>query len=315
MTFQVEVHLEVHRQESALYGRRAMKPQLASIAVFTVALVLTAFATTTQAQPVETGVIKLADSNIEYFSRGEGEAIVLLPGGTLTVGYLDGVADALAKAGYRVVGINFPGSGKSTGPSDGVTLQTMADDVAGVIQALKLGPVNVAGNDLGNRVARMLAASHPELTRSVILLAAGGKIQPKPAAFHALEVLFDPASTDAEVLAIMPYFVSNPEDSARVWGLLKPSRAPGAAGSEMAAAKATPLSAWWAPPGQTKYLIVQGAEDQIAPPENGVELQKELGDRATLVNVPGAAHLLPLEQPETTASHMIDFIRKVGDKP
>jgi pimeloyl-ACP methyl ester carboxylesterase len=86
----------------------------------------------------------------------------------------------------------------------------MADDVAGVIQALKLGAVHVAGNDFGNRVARMLAASHPELTRSVILLAAGGKIQPKPAALYALEVIFNPASTDAEVMAIMPYLVSNP---------------------------------------------------------------------------------------------------------
>jgi pimeloyl-ACP methyl ester carboxylesterase len=289
--------------------------QLALIALFAASLALPAFATTTQAQPVETGLVTLADSNIEYFSRGEGEAIVLLPGATLTVGYLDGLAEALAKAGYRVVGINFRGSGESTGPSEGVTLQTMADDVAGVIRALKLGPVHMAGNDYGNRVARMLAASHPEVTRSVILLAAGGKVQPKPAAGHALEVLLNPASTDAEVLAIMPYFVSNPADSARIWGLFKPCRAPAAGPIEKAAAEATPLEAWWAPPGQTKYLILQGAEDQIAPPENGEQLQKELGDRATLINVSGAAHLLPLEQPETVASHMIDFIWQLGAKP
>jgi pimeloyl-ACP methyl ester carboxylesterase len=67
---------------------------------------------------------------------------------------LDGLADALAKAGYRVVGINFRGSGKSTGASKGVTLNTFANDVAGVIEALKIGPANVAGNDFGKRVAR-----------------------------------------------------------------------------------------------------------------------------------------------------------------
>jgi pimeloyl-ACP methyl ester carboxylesterase len=256
--------------------------------------------------------VKLADSNIEYFSRGEGETIVLLPGGTLTVGYLDGLAEALAKAGYRVVGINFRGSGKSTGSSKGVTLQTNADDVAGVIQSLKLGSAHVVGNDFGNRVARMLAASHPQLTRSVILLAAGGKIPPKPAAARALGVIFNPASTEAEVLAVFPYFVSNPADSARVWALFKPSLDTKAAGIERAAAEATPLKAWWAPPGQTKYLILQGSDDQIAPPENGVELHKELGERATLITVPGAAHLLPLEQPDATASHMISFIRQLG---
>jgi pimeloyl-ACP methyl ester carboxylesterase len=285
------------------------------IALFVVGLVLSALAGIAQAQTVQTGVVKLADSDIEYFSRGKGEAIVLLPGGTLTVGYLDGLAEALAKAGYRVVGINFPGSGKSTGPSKGVTLQTMADQVAGVIRSLKLEPVNLAGNDFGNRVARMLAASHPDLVRSVILLAAGGKIQPKPAAQHALEVMFSPASTDAEVLAIMPFFVSNPAASARIWEIMKPSRAPGSAAIEKQAAESTPIDVWWAPRGKTKYLILQGAEDQIAPPANGEDLKRELGDRVTLVNVPGAAHLLPLEQPETAASHVISFIQQLADKP
>ena len=261
------------------------------------------------------GIVKLADSNIEYFSRGAGEAVVLLPGGTLTVGYLDGLAEALAKGGYRVVAINFRGSGKSTGPSKGVTLQTFADDVAGVTRALNLGPVHVAGNDFGNRVARMFAASHPELTRSVILLAAGGKIQPKPDAQRALQVIFNPKSTEADILAVMNYLVANPADSARVWAIFKRSLDPRAAAIERAAVEATPLKAWWAPPGQTKYLILQGANDLIAPPENGVELQKELGPRATLVNVPGAAHLLPLEQPDVSASHMISFIRDLGRKP
>jgi hypothetical protein len=45
-----------------------------------------------------------------------------------------------------------------------------------------------------------------------------------------------------------------------------------------------------------------------------MELQKQLGARATLVNVPGAAHLLPLEQPETAAAHMIEFMRQVDRK-
>jgi len=302
----------------ATCSRGSFRRTLIAIFAGAVSLILpsgkTAAQTTAEASTVEEGIIKLADSNIEYFSRGEGETIVLLPGGTLTVDYLDGLAEALAKAGYRVVGINFRGSGKSTGPSTGVTLQTMANDVAGVIQALKLGSVHVVGNDFGNRVARVLGSSHPELTRSVILLAAGGKVPPKPPAARALSVIFDPVSSDAEVLGAMKYMLANPADAARVSQILKSCRAPEAAAIEKTAAEATPLTAWWAPPGQTKYLILQGAEDQIAPPENGVLLQQELGGRATLVNVPGAGHLLPLEKTQTTASHMISFIRQLDGK-
>ena len=121
-------------------------------------------------------MVRLTNSNIEYFSQGEGEPIVLLlPFGGLTVGYLEVLSRDLADAGYRVVRINFRGSGKSTGSGEGITLHTLADDVAGVIQALKLGPTNVAGHAFGNRVARTLAADHPELVHTVILFAAGGK--------------------------------------------------------------------------------------------------------------------------------------------
>ena len=68
---------------------------LAMLALFIAWLALPISATVARAQTVETGVVELTDSKIEYFSRGEGEPIVLLPGGTLTVGYLDGLADAL----------------------------------------------------------------------------------------------------------------------------------------------------------------------------------------------------------------------------
>ncbi|MCU0733574.1 MAG: alpha/beta hydrolase [Hyphomonas sp.] len=263
-------------------------------------------------QEVTTGVIETDSASLEYFSRGEGEAVVLLPGGTLTVGYLDAFADALAAKGYRVIGINFPGSGKSTGPDKGVTLEMMADQVAGVIQSLGVEPAHVAGNDFGNRVARMLAASHPELVKSVILLAAGGKIAPAPAANNALMVMFNPASSDEEILKVMPFFVSNPADSQKVFDMMKSSRAPAAAAIEKMASESTPLDVWWAPAGDTEYLILQGADDQIAPPANGEELKGELGDRATLINVPGAAHLLPLEQPGVAAAHVDEFIKSLG---
>jgi pimeloyl-ACP methyl ester carboxylesterase len=263
-----------------------------------------------QAAPgVQSGIVKLGDADIQYFSQGEGEAVVLLPGGSLDVGYLEGLADAVAKAGYRVVRINFRGAGKSTGPEEGVTLHTLAGDVAGVIEALKLGPANVGGHAFGNRVARMLAADRPELVRSVILFAAGGKLAPAPAADRAPKIIFTPASAEPEVLVAMKYMVGDPADVQKVWQIIKPCRAPRAAGIEAKAAEATPLKDWWAPPGKAKYLVVQGADDQAAPPENGVLLKKELGDRVTLVEMPKAGHLVLVERPDKVADEVVSFLR------
>jgi pimeloyl-ACP methyl ester carboxylesterase len=265
-----------------------------------------------QAQTVEAGLVKLSDSTIEYVSRGEGDPIILLPAANLTVGYLDGLARELAKGGYRVVGINFRGSGKSVGPIKGVTLETLADDVAGVMQALQLGPAHLVGNDFGNRVARLFAASHPDLARSVTLLSVSGRVEPKPDALKALDTIFNAKSTDAEAVAAMPYLIANSADAARVWALLKPSRDLGASEIERAASAATNPDDWWAPTGDAKYLILQGEDDLIAPPKNGAQLLKDAGDRATLVNLSRAGHLFPLEQPQATASRMIEFFKQLG---
>src|SRR4029077_18331734 len=176
------------------------------------------------ASGVQSGIVKIGGADIQFFSQGEGEAVVLLPGGSLDVGYMEGLAEALAKAGYRAVRINFRGAGKSTGPEEGVTLHTLAGDVAGVIEALKLRPANVGGHAFGNRVARCLAADRPNLVRCVILFAAGGKVAPAPAADRALKIIFTPASPEAEVLEAMKYMVGDPADVQKVWQIIKPDR-------------------------------------------------------------------------------------------
>jgi pimeloyl-ACP methyl ester carboxylesterase len=266
-------------------------------------------ASTTRNALTQEGIAKLSDSEVEYFSQGKGEPIVLLPFGGLTVGYMDKLSQSLSDAGYRVVRINFRGSGKSTGPSQDVTLPTLAADVAGVIQALKLGPTNVAGHAFGNRVARTLAADRPELVRTVILLAAGGKVPPTADGEHALKTIFNPASTDAEVLKDMKYMVGNPANIQMAWQIIRPCRASQAAGIERMAMENTPLKEWWAPPGKMRYLVVQGTDDQIAPPENGELLKQELGSRVTLVAFPGAGHLFLVTEAEKTAAAVISFLR------
>ena len=271
---------------------------LAKLALFIAWLALPISATVARAQTVETGLVELTDSKIEYFSRGEGEPIVLLPGGTLTVGYLDGLADALAKAGHRVVGINFRGSGKSTGPSEGVTLQTMADDVAGVIKALNLGPVECGRQRLRQSRCAHVGRVSPRVDAQRYLVGRRWEGPTRTACGQSLGDYLQPRIHRRRHLGGLPVSGFQSCRFRPHLELFKPSLDPGAAAIEKAAAESTPLDAWWAPPGETKYLILQGAEDQIAPPENGEQLQKELGDRATLVNVPGAAHLLPLEQPE-----------------
>jgi pimeloyl-ACP methyl ester carboxylesterase len=254
-------------------------------------------------------MVTVGDAQIECYSQGEGPAVVLLPGGGLSVDYLAGLAGVLADNGLRAVRLNPRGAGRSVGPMEGLTLHDYAGDVAGVVDELGLAPAVILGHAYGNRVARTVAADRPDAVRSVVLIAAGGKVDPTPGAQQALVTLFTPTSTDSEVLDATRWMVGAPENAADVWSTFKGSRAPGAAAAQMAAAGATPTEDWWAPPGDTPYLVVQGTKDEAAPVANGHLLKEELGDRVTVVDVPDAGHLQPIEAPGPVAQAVIAFVR------
>lgn len=259
-----------------------------------------------------TGTVKLEDSELQYFSDGEGEPVILLAGAGLTVDYLKPFTQLLAEAGIRVVRINLRGAGESTGPKDTVTLHSLAADIAGVVEDLKLGPVHLIGHAGGNRVARMLTADRPELVRSVVLLAAGGMIRPSEQVERTMSMLRNPAASDAERMEAFKCMVSNATDVKSIWSVIKPCRSRDAAAILSQALSATPLSDWWAPEGLHRFLVLQGADDEVAPPENGLRLKQELGERVTVVNIAKAGHLLVLEQPEIVAGHVIAFLRPEG---
>ena len=254
-------------------------------------------------------MLKVGDTELECFSHGAGVPIILLPGGSLAVGYLSDLADTLAAAGLRAIRVNPRGAGDSSGPMDGLTLHDFAGDVAGVIEGLDLAPAFVLGHAFGNRIARTVAADRPELVRGVILVSAGGKVEPRPEAQRALLTLFTPAASEAEVLDAMKWMVGSPENASSVWERFKNDRAPAAAASQMAASQATPLEDWWSPLGDVPYLVIQGLKDEAAPAENGHLLKEELGDRVTVVDIPNAGHLQPLEAPQPVAAAVVAFAR------
>jgi pimeloyl-ACP methyl ester carboxylesterase len=61
--------------------------------------------------------------------------------------------------------------------------------------------------------------------------------------------------------------------------------------------------------------VIQGLQDQIAPPENGRMLKAEPPDRVELIELDGAAHALLPEQPAKIASAVTVFLAKVTPSP
>ena len=86
---------------------------------------------------------------------------------------------------YRVIGVDQRGHGRS--PDDGRPFRydEMAEDTAEVIRLLRLGPVDVVGHSDGGNVALILARTHPELVRRVVVSGANLRPNLPPAVLQA----------------------------------------------------------------------------------------------------------------------------------
>jgi len=233
-----------------------------------------------------------------------GPTLVLLPGLGRSATDLDPLAALLVAGGCRVVQPDLRGSDGSTGPMEGLTLHDLAADTSAVIEAVGGGAVVLIGQGFGNRIARMTATDRPDLVRSVVLLGCSGKVQPTPEIAEAIR-LAQAVDTppDVRARAVRSAWYA-PGHDISVWldGWSQPVMK-----AYLAAAAATETASWWTA-GGAPVLIVQGAEDVAAPPANGHLLKAEIGERATLVDLPGIGHAVGVEGPDAVALVVLRYL-------
>jgi pimeloyl-ACP methyl ester carboxylesterase len=256
--------------------------------------------------PAERRVVEAGAARIAVRIAGSGPLVVCLPGLGRDSSDLDPLAALLADAGFRVALPQPRGMPGSTGPLEGITLHDLAADVAAVIEAIGAGPALLVGHAFGNRVARMLAADRGDLVRLVVLLGSSGKVQPSPEIAEAIRLAQAPDTPpDVRRRAVQAaWFAPGADITPWMSGWSQPVMK-----AFLAAAAATPLDAFWTA-GKAPMLIVQGLCDLSAPVENGRQLAQEVGERATLVDMPDIGHALAVEDPGRVAEMVLPALRR-----
>ncbi len=259
---------------------------------------------------VDSQVVDVGEARIEVRFRGRGEALVVLSGVGAEVSYLDGFVHTVAEEGLRVLAINPRGAGGSRGPLADLSLTDYAEDVAGVLESLDVPNATILGFGGGNRVARRLAVIRPDLVGGLVLVAAGGLVPGDAEALALMQLWAEGEAPADERLAAFRASMLSPETAP---GALDPPIVdPIAFEAQIAALNATPLEDWWSG-GSAEMLVLQGEDDLIAPPGNGIALKGEFGDRVTLVTIPEAGHMLLVEQSARVADELLKFIRRSRD--
>lgn len=250
------------------------------------------------------------EARIRVFVRGAGPLVVVMPGLGRNPDDIVPLSRRIAEQGFRVLLPETRGIGESTGKMEGITLRDLAADVVAAIDAAGGGKAILVGHAFGNRVARAVAAYHPDWAAAVVCLGASGKVPPSPEIQKAIDAGKDKNATREQRAASLRIASFGPGRDPTPWldgwneTVMKAC---------LAAASATPTAEWWTA-GKAPVLIIQGLADVAAVPANGRMLVEELGARGRLVELEGVGHSIPVEAPEETAAALIPFLKEQAQR-
>ena len=115
----------------------------------------------------------LGDIEMYYEEKGSGEAVLLAPPSWWpSDAWNVGVVPFLAKK-YRTIIFDCRGTGYSSKPDHGYTIEQFAKDCAGLLAHLKISRCHAAGFALGGQIAQALAIERADLVATLTIAAAG----------------------------------------------------------------------------------------------------------------------------------------------
>jgi pimeloyl-ACP methyl ester carboxylesterase len=104
-----------------------------------------------------------------YEIHGTGRPLILLHGGLGAIEMFGPNLPALAK-GRQVIGVDLQGHGRTADIDRPLSVKLMADDIAALIQHLKLDRPDIMGYSLGGGVALHVAIKHPEMVGKLVVV-------------------------------------------------------------------------------------------------------------------------------------------------
>lgn len=107
--------------------------------------------------------------NLYYQQQGSGEPLLLIMGITATGSVWEKHVEYWQK-NFTCITVDNRGVGLSDQPEGPYTTAQMADDCAGLLDALNLSKVRVVGCSMGSTIAQQLAIRHPEKIVSMVLM-------------------------------------------------------------------------------------------------------------------------------------------------
>ncbi len=119
-------------------------------------------------------LVRVGDISIYYEIHGTGTPLVLIGGLGADLTMLAAITAELAE-NHQVLTFDNRGAGRSEQPDQPYTIAQMANDTAGLMDALNLSRADIMGFSMGGRIALELALSRPERVRRLVLVSTSAR--------------------------------------------------------------------------------------------------------------------------------------------
>ena len=273
---------------------------------------------------------KVNGIDVYYEEQGRGEPLLLIMGlAADSTAWMFQVPDFAQR--YRTILFDNRGVGRSSKPAGPYSIHQMADDAAGLLDALDVPRAHVVGVSMGGMIAQELALRHPARVRGLVLACTypepdadterqrefslaqfGGRISASgeteidvsaidPLMFfqHLLPRVFNQAFIDQELPKLLQVFSGALQYGFSMEAILGQVEA-------VMGHKATDRLHQIGTP----TLVITGDADLLISPANSDVLARHIPG-AKLVKVPGGSHGFNFETPDVFNRTVLDFLGTV----
>jgi 3-oxoadipate enol-lactonase len=267
-------------------------------------------------------VAPLSTTRLAYIDRGQGPTVLLVHGFPLDHTMWDPQIEALAER-YRVIAPDLRGFGQSplgTGDaSQGVTMEQYADDLAELLDALKIaGPIVLAGLSMGGYIAWQFVRKYPGRLRALVLLDTRAAADSEEARAGRLKMAENVAEWGSARVAEMMgprlfserAFQQRPEIIAAVRRVVE-NTSPAAIAAAQRGMAARPDVTNLLPTIRVPTLVMVGDRDVISPPAEMQAIAAAI-PHAQFVVIPHAGHMTTLENPAAANQALARFLDVVN---
>lgn len=119
--------------------------------------------------------------SLYYETYGDGQPLLIVHGNGSSIGWMAAQIDFFRKR-YKVIAMDSRDHGRSADSDSPLTYEKMTDDLAALIDHLKLGSVDVIGWSDGGIEALLLGVRHPSKVKKIVSMAAN--LNPSTHAFY-----------------------------------------------------------------------------------------------------------------------------------